>query len=107
MKAGANSSLFAVLLAATLPTTLVSRFVAVRLLQSRVGSALTAPALLPLQITPESDPTWQEEDSLDQGRTMGQFIILPDGRLWMGNGGALGTAGYGNESCQPGDPPVD
>lgn len=52
-----------------------------------------------VKMTPEQDATWQEEDSLDQGRTMGQFIILPDGRLWMGNGGALGTAGYGNESC--------
>ena len=27
---------------------------------------------------------------------MGQFIILPDGRMWMGNGAALGTAGYGS-----------
>lgn len=51
-----------------------------------------------VKISPEQDTTWQEEDSLDTGRTMGQFIILPDGRLWMGNGGALGTAGYGNES---------
>jgi len=29
-----------------------------------------------------------------EGRTMGQFIILPDGKLLMVNGGANGTAGY-------------
>lgn len=29
---------------------------------------------------------------------MGQFVMMPDGRLWMGNGVARGTAGYGNTS---------
>lgn len=29
---------------------------------------------------------------------MGQFVMMPDGRLWMGNGIAKGTAGYGNTS---------
>lgn len=51
------------------------------------------------QMTPDVSVDWEDEDSLDAGRTMGQFIMLPDGRLWMGNGAALGTAGYGNESC--------
>lgn len=50
-------------------------------------------------MTPDVSVDWEDEDSLDAGRTMGQFIMLPDGRLWMGNGAALGTAGYGNESC--------
>jgi hypothetical protein len=50
-------------------------------------------------MTPDVSVDWEDEDGLDSGRTMGQFISLPDGRLWMGNGAALGTAGYGNESC--------
>lgn len=50
-------------------------------------------------MTPDVSVEWETDDSLDTGRTMGQFISLPDGRLWMGNGAHLGTAGYGNESC--------
>jgi hypothetical protein len=29
-----------------------------------------------------------------EGRTMGQFIILPDGKVLVVNGGLNGTAGY-------------
>lgn len=60
---------------------------------------LTLAALNLAQMTPDVSVDWEDEDALDSGRTMGQFISLPDGRLWMGNGAALGTAGYGNESC--------
>jgi hypothetical protein len=28
---------------------------------------------------------------------MGQFVMLPDGTMWMGNGVAMGTAGYGDD----------
>lgn len=75
-------------------------------------------------MTPDVSVNWEQEDGLDTGRTMGEFIIvslcssqssfrllwlnlffplsscsqLPDGRLWMGNGGHTGTAGYGNET---------
>jgi hypothetical protein len=28
---------------------------------------------------------------------MGNFIYLPDGTMWLGNGVAMGTAGYGDE----------
>lgn len=52
-----------------------------------------------VKMTPDVSVEWETDDSLDTGRTMGQFISLPDGRLWMGNGAHLGTAGYGNESC--------
>lgn len=49
-------------------------------------------------ISPDVDLTWHQDDWLDAGRTMGQFINLPDGRLFFVNGAATGTAGYGNES---------
>ncbi|KAJ7904372.1 glyoxal oxidase [Mycena olivaceomarginata] len=34
-----------------------------------------------------------QDDDLPQGRTMGQFVILPDGKLLVVNGGLNGTAG--------------
>lgn len=35
-----------------------------------------------------------------QGRTMGQFIIMPDGKMLVVNGGANGTAGYATATGQ-------
>lgn len=49
-------------------------------------------------ISPDVDLTWQQDDWLDAGRTMGEFINLPDGRLFFVNGAGTGTAGYGNQS---------
>jgi hypothetical protein len=50
------------------------------------------------RITPEpqdgSSPVYIQDDSLPTGRTMGQFIALPDGTLLFLNGGTYGTAGY-------------
>lgn len=50
------------------------------------------------RITPEpadgSAPAYVEDDSMFEGRTMGQFIILPDGTMLVVNGGQNGTAGY-------------
>jgi hypothetical protein len=50
------------------------------------------------RITPEptdgSAPAYVQDDSLPIGRTMGQFIALPDGTLLVINGGEYGTAGY-------------
>ncbi|OAV86872.1 hypothetical protein PTTG_01246 [Puccinia triticina 1-1 BBBD Race 1] len=51
-----------------------------------------------VKMTPDVSITWEEEDYLFEGRSMGQFVMMPDGRLWMGNGIAKGTAGYGNTS---------
>ena len=50
-------------------------------------------------ITPEpqdgSSPVYIQDDDLPNGgRTMGQFIALPDGTLLFLNGGQYGTAGY-------------
>ncbi|KAF7363575.1 putative copper radical oxidase variant A [Mycena sanguinolenta] len=57
------------------------------------------------RITPEptdgSQPAYvQDDDILGGGRTMGQFIILPTGKLLMINGGANGTAGYATATGQ-------
>ena len=50
------------------------------------------------RITPEpqdgSAPVYTQDDDMLQGRTMGQFIILPNGKLLVVNGGLNGTAGY-------------
>lgn len=51
-----------------------------------------------VSITPDVSTTWVDEDNLFEGRSMGQFVIMPDGRLWLGNGISKGTAGYGNTS---------
>lgn len=51
-----------------------------------------------VSITPDISSEWKDEDSMFEGRSMGQFIILPDGRLFHLNGIATGTAGYGNTS---------
>lgn len=50
------------------------------------------------RLTPEpadgSAPAYEADDEMLEGRTMGQFIILPDGKLLVVNGGLNGTAGY-------------
>lgn len=50
------------------------------------------------RITPEpqdgSAPVYVQDDNMLEGRTMGQFIILPNGQLLVVNGGLNGTAGY-------------
>lgn len=53
-------------------------------------------------ITPEpadgSTPQYVEVDSMPKGRTMGQFVHLPDGKMLVVNGGAMGTAGYSKQT---------
>lgn len=50
------------------------------------------------RITPEpqdgSTPVYEQDDDMLNGRTMGQFITLPTGKLLVVNGGLNGTAGY-------------
>jgi hypothetical protein len=54
------------------------------------------------RITPEptdgSSPEYEQDDDLLEGRTMGQFIILPNGKLLIVNGGVNGTAGYSTQT---------
>lgn len=56
------------------------------------------------RITPEpqdgSTPVYVQDDDMLEGRTMGQFIILPDGTLLVVNGGTNGTAGYAQATGQ-------
>lgn len=50
------------------------------------------------RLTPEpfdgSQPAYEQDDNMLEPRTMGQFIILPTGKLLLLNGGQNGTAGY-------------
>jgi len=56
------------------------------------------------RITPEpsdgSTPAYEQDDDMPDQRTMGQFIILPDGKLLVINGGTNGTAGYAQQTGQ-------
>lgn len=50
------------------------------------------------RLTPEpqdgSAPVYVQDDDMLEERTMGQFILLPDGKMLVINGGLNGTAGY-------------
>lgn len=65
------------------------------------------------RITPEptdgTAPVYEQDDDMPDGRTMGQFITLPDGKLLVINGGAKGTAGYADQTnlTLPGQMPFD
>jgi len=56
------------------------------------------------RITPEpkdgSTPAYEQDDNMLEGRTMGQFIILPDLKLLVVNGGLNGTAGYSQATLE-------
>ncbi|KAJ7179173.1 glyoxal oxidase N-terminus-domain-containing protein [Mycena filopes] len=43
-------------------------------------------------------PASKDYDDMPEGRTMGQFILLPDGKLLVVNGGLNGTAGFGHRN---------
>ncbi|KAF4621191.1 hypothetical protein D9613_000262 [Agrocybe pediades] len=49
-------------------------------------------------ITPDVSGNYTEVDPLPQGKSMANFVILPDGRILNLSGAGLGTAGYGNQS---------
>lgn len=49
-------------------------------------------------MTPDVSTEWVDEEPLPEGRVMGNWIFLPDGRLVLINGIGKGTAGYGNTS---------
>ncbi|GAA5944057.1 hypothetical protein JCM10213_008985 [Rhodosporidiobolus nylandii] len=51
-----------------------------------------------VSIQPEAaSPEWVDEDDLPEGRGMGNLILLPDQRIFLSNGVAKGSAGYGWE----------
>ncbi|QRV94399.1 glyoxal oxidase [Ceratobasidium sp. AG-Ba] len=52
-----------------------------------------------VRITPDLNTTWLDDDKLpDGGRTLGNMILLPDGKIFMVNGANTGMAGYGYKS---------
>lgn len=52
-----------------------------------------------VRIRPDDEsPVYTDDDNLPEARCMGQLIYLPDGKMWMGNGVGMGTAGYGNNN---------
>ncbi|KAG6816168.1 hypothetical protein H0H87_008092 [Tephrocybe sp. NHM501043] len=54
------------------------------------------------RLTPEpldgTAPAYEADDDMLEGRSMGQFIILPDGKLLVVNGALNGTAGYAHQT---------
>jgi hypothetical protein len=54
------------------------------------------------RMTPEpsdgSTPAYVQDDAMPDPRTMGQFILLPDGKILVVNGARNGTAGYGTHT---------
>ncbi|TIA86642.1 hypothetical protein E3P99_03633 [Wallemia hederae] len=62
-----------------------------------------------VKIQPEGsdNPEWEEDDELPEPRTMGNFIYLPNGKLVLLNGGAKGSAGYGNDTWAVGQSYAD
>ncbi|PIL35941.1 hypothetical protein GSI_01601 [Ganoderma sinense ZZ0214-1] len=51
-----------------------------------------------VRLTPDVSPAYEEDDPLPEGRSMGNLILLPNGKILMLNGAQTGTAGYGTES---------
>ncbi|KAF8334887.1 glyoxal oxidase N-terminus-domain-containing protein [Cantharellus anzutake] len=51
-----------------------------------------------VRITPDGGGSWSQDATLPEGRTLGSFVLLPDGKIWLGNGAGTGTAGYGSGS---------
>lgn len=62
-----------------------------------------------VRIQPEGseNPQWEEDDELPEPRTMGNFVYLPNGQLVLLNGGAKGSAGYGNDTWAVGQSYAD
>ncbi|KAF7321783.1 hypothetical protein MKEN_00700100 [Mycena kentingensis (nom. inval.)] len=51
-----------------------------------------------VRITPDVSSKYTKDDSMLDGRSMGNLIALPNGRILVVGGAGSGTAGYGNES---------
>ncbi|KAF8300508.1 DUF1929-domain-containing protein [Clavulina sp. PMI_390] len=56
-----------------------------------------------VRISPDADAKWEDDTSVPEGRTMGNFILLPDGTILLLNGGGMGTAGYGTQDWTVGE----
>ncbi|KAL1410105.1 hypothetical protein Q8F55_004108 [Vanrija albida] len=47
-----------------------------------------------ISISPDREKSWKTEDPMVKGRVMGEFLSLPDGRLFLVNGAHTGTGGF-------------
>ncbi|KAF8300523.1 hypothetical protein DL93DRAFT_2145682 [Clavulina sp. PMI_390] len=56
-----------------------------------------------VRISPDGDAKWEDDTSLPEGRTMGNFILLPNGTILLLNSGGMGTAGYGTQDWTVGE----
>lgn len=60
-----------------------------------------------VRISPDVSQNYEEDDDVPQGRSMGNMIILPTGKIMYLNGAQTGVAGYGNGSNTVGDSYAD
>ncbi|KAG9114241.1 hypothetical protein FRC07_007679 [Ceratobasidium sp. 392] len=60
-----------------------------------------------VKMTPDVSSKWVDDDSLPEGRSMGNMIALPNGQIFMVNGANQGVAGYGNVSWAVGQSYAD
>lgn len=60
-----------------------------------------------VSITPDVSTQYQTEDPLPEGRSMGNFILLPNGKILCLNGAATGVAGYGPQDWAVGESYAD
>ena len=51
-----------------------------------------------MRLTPDESASYTEDDPLPEGRSMGNLILLPNGKILMLNGEQTGTAGYGTQA---------
>ncbi|KAG8969253.1 hypothetical protein FRC03_003778 [Tulasnella sp. 419] len=51
-----------------------------------------------VRMSPDISNEWEEDESLPEGRVMGNFILLPNGKIFLVNGVNQGVAGYGNDT---------
>ncbi|KAI0829837.1 DUF1929-domain-containing protein [Trametes gibbosa] len=60
-----------------------------------------------VSITPDVSTQYVKEDPLPEGRSMGNFILLPNGKILCLNGAATGVAGYGPQDWTVGESYAD
>ncbi|KAI0043163.1 copper radical oxidase [Auriscalpium vulgare] len=60
-----------------------------------------------VQLAPDVSPSYSAVDPLPEGRTMGNIIQLPNGKVLILNGAATGVAGNGNDSWAIGESYAD
>ncbi|KAG8908124.1 hypothetical protein FRB99_000152 [Tulasnella sp. 403] len=55
-----------------------------------------------VRISPDISDQFEDDDTLPDGRVMGNFILMPNGLIFLVNGVNQGTAGYGNDTWAEG-----